>query len=100
MKKIIFLLSILLLISGCSAKQAGRIAPVPNNGSDMDNIQSDNTTNNMDKNKGIEMENSASLYSQAIMKTNLGDIKIKFYAAESPLTVNNFLNLAKNKFYD
>ncbi|MBT4277754.1 peptidylprolyl isomerase [Candidatus Falkowbacteria bacterium] len=34
------------------------------------------------------------------MKTNLGDIKIKFYNSASPVTVNNFLNLAKTDFYN
>lgn len=39
-------------------------------------------------------------YSQAIIKTNLGNITVKFYAEESPITVNNFLNLAKAGFYN
>ena len=39
-------------------------------------------------------------YSQALIKTNYGDIKVKFYGADSPTTVNNFLNLAKAGFYD
>ncbi|MDA3839523.1 MAG: peptidylprolyl isomerase [Patescibacteria group bacterium] len=34
------------------------------------------------------------------MKTNLGDIEIKLYTEDSPLTVNNFLNLAQKGFYD
>lgn len=37
-------------------------------------------------------------YSGAIIKTSAGDIEIKFYA-ESPITVNNFMNLAKSGFY-
>jgi len=39
-------------------------------------------------------------YSQAIIKTSLGDITVKFYAAQSPMTVNNFLNLAQAGFYN
>ncbi|MFA5886971.1 MAG: peptidylprolyl isomerase [Patescibacteria group bacterium] len=39
-------------------------------------------------------------YSQALIKTNYGDIKVKFYGADSPVTVNNFLNLAKAGFYN
>jgi len=39
-------------------------------------------------------------YKGAIIKTNLGDIEIEFYAGESPFTVNNFMNLAKIGFYD
>ena len=36
----------------------------------------------------------------AVFNTNLGTFKIKLYAKETPLTVNNFVYLAKNKFYD
>jgi cyclophilin family peptidyl-prolyl cis-trans isomerase len=39
-------------------------------------------------------------YSQAIIKTNYGDIKVKFYGQDSPITVNNFLNLAQSGFYN
>lgn len=42
----------------------------------------------------------ASTYSQAILHTNYGDIKVAFYSQESPLTVNNFLNLAKSDFFN
>lgn len=39
-------------------------------------------------------------YSQALFKTSYGDIKVKFYGADSPVTVNNFFNLAKGGFYN
>ena len=39
-------------------------------------------------------------YSQALIKTNYGDIQVKFYSDLAPVTVNNFLNLAKNGFYN
>jgi peptidylprolyl isomerase len=39
-------------------------------------------------------------YSQAVLKTNFGDITLKFYASDSPITVNNFLNLAQAGFYN
>ena len=48
----------------------------------------------------VKQENLVSQYSQAIMKTSLGDIKIKFYNQDSPVTVNNFLNLSKTGFYN
>ncbi len=50
--------------------------------------------------KGIQLENLAVLYSKAVIKTNFGDIGLGFYPNESPITVNNFLNLAKANFYD
>ncbi|OGF24304.1 peptidylprolyl isomerase [Candidatus Falkowbacteria bacterium RIFCSPLOWO2_12_FULL_45_13] len=46
------------------------------------------------------MANLATEFSGAIIKTNLGDITVKFYAAEASITVNNFLNLAQAGFYD
>jgi len=39
-------------------------------------------------------------YKTAVIKTNYGDITVEFYGKESPITVNNFLNLAKKGFYD
>lgn len=38
-------------------------------------------------------------YSGATIKTSAGDITVKFYA-ESPLTVNSFMNLAQQGFYN
>jgi len=38
-------------------------------------------------------------YSGAIIKTSEGNIEVKFYP-ESPITVNNFMNLAQEGFYN
>ncbi|PIV00531.1 peptidylprolyl isomerase [Candidatus Shapirobacteria bacterium CG03_land_8_20_14_0_80_39_12] len=37
---------------------------------------------------------------QAVLKTDVGDIKIQLNAKETPITVNNFVYLAKNNFYN
>jgi cyclophilin family peptidyl-prolyl cis-trans isomerase len=37
---------------------------------------------------------------QAKMKTDIGDIVIQLYAAETPQTVNNFVFLAREGYYD
>lgn len=39
-------------------------------------------------------------YSHAIISTNYGKIEVKFYNEDSPVTVNNFLKLADENFYD
>jgi cyclophilin family peptidyl-prolyl cis-trans isomerase len=39
-------------------------------------------------------------YTAASIKTSLGDIKVKLYNTETPMTAANFLTLAQNKFYD
>ena len=36
----------------------------------------------------------------AIMKTSKGDIKLRLFADKAPLTVANFVNLAKRGYYD
>jgi len=48
--------------------------------------------------EGIALENLFATYNQALIKTNFGDIKVQFYE-ESPLAVNNFMNLAQQGFY-
>jgi cyclophilin family peptidyl-prolyl cis-trans isomerase len=50
--------------------------------------------------KKVNLDDLASQYSHALIKTNLGDIKVELFAKESPLTANNFLNLAKKGFYN
>ena len=37
---------------------------------------------------------------EAVLTTNYGKIKIRFYNNDSPITVNNFLKLAAEGFYD
>ncbi|NTU98672.1 peptidylprolyl isomerase [Candidatus Falkowbacteria bacterium] len=47
-----------------------------------------------------KFEDLAKEYKHAVIKTNKGDVEVEFYGADSPKTVNNFLNLAKLGFYD
>ena len=37
---------------------------------------------------------------KAVIKTNKGDIHLDLFAADTPKTVNNFVFLAQDKFYD
>lgn len=45
-------------------------------------------------------ENNTISATQAIIKTNLGDITVKFYNEDSPKTVANFVKLASAGFYN
>ena len=36
----------------------------------------------------------------AVLETNMGTIKLELFAAETPVTVQNFVKLCKNGFYD
>lgn len=56
--------------------------------------------NNNDMNIIDSQENLLQQYSQATIKTSQGDITVKLYNEDSPVTVNNFLNLAKSGFYN
>lgn len=59
---------------------------------------SSTVNNNMDRTLNGQ-EDLFKTYSSAIIKTNLGNVEVKFYQ-ESPITVNNFMNLAKSGFYN
>ena len=39
-------------------------------------------------------------YTKAVIKTSKGDITLELYPKEAPLSVTNFVNLAKGGFYD
>ena len=59
-----------------------------------------NNNNNNDMNRTLPGQNDLFKdYSQAVIKTSKGDITVEFYE-ESPVTVNNFLNLAQSGFYN
>jgi len=81
----------LFILSACSNQEA-----VNDNNENEENLN----YNTM----GIFPDNYQDFYSQgyshALIKTNFGDIKVKLYGEESPDTVNNFLNLADQGFYN
>ena len=58
--------------------------------SNVENVKGDSSENN----------NLSKKYMEAVLKTSLGDIKVKFDSANAPNAVNNFLKLANEKFYD
>lgn len=102
MKKIYCLLVAILLLAGCGVKNqtvlnktrltADKMAEEIINANNIPTMKTENSIDNQTDLVGQ--------YSQAILKTNLGDIQISFYGTDSPKTVNNFLNLAQQGFYD
>ncbi len=115
MKKTFLLFSLLLLLGGCSASNSNPAvleSEIDNSTDETKALDSASgkqmPAENIDKlnnNQMAENNTSASKdltkeYNFAILKTNLGDIKLAFYADASPLTVNNFLTLAESGFYD
>lgn len=126
MKKLTILFMITFLLSGCGANNQGIVdeysaAPVASNDSTLlqkiNNIMSGRKSIDLEAakkaakedeaqkvepapNEEVVLENLAGEFSQAVLRTNYGDITLAFYADQSPVTVNNFLNLAKKGFYD
>ena len=125
MKKFLLLCGVLILITGCffdSQKKIVNEKNVPDSsiaykdsdavnkinalkgGTDQDTKPSQkseqNGVQNNEKQEQDQLENLTEQFNQAVIKTNFGDIKVEFYGQESPVTVNNFLNLAKKGFYD
>lgn len=83
------------------------LAPVVKpTGSSKNTMQEEQNTKtpNQFVDNGADAENQLELlsaeYNEAVIKTSLGDIVVRFYDVESPITVNNFMNLAKKDFYD
>jgi len=128
MKKILLVFALLLLTLGLSAcgtktaapSQTGEENPTPassspdeNSGLINDQLNSNtNQTSNqtasntassttMDQKRTLDGQTDlAKDFSSANIVTSLGTIKVKFYGDESPVTVNNFLNLAQKGFYN
>jgi cyclophilin family peptidyl-prolyl cis-trans isomerase len=64
--------------------------------------QAEKSSNNNSNNTSKPMETNIDYtkqYSQAVIKTNLGNITVKLDAANAPKTVENFLKLSADKFY-
>jgi len=103
MKKIYYLLAAVLLLAGCGVKntpvqlEETKLVPakIAKEIINTNNITTMNTENSIDNQTDLVGQ-----YSQAILKTNLGNIKVSFYGTDSPKTVNNFLNLAQQGFYN
>jgi len=107
MKKLIFFLLIgglVLTLSACTNQNNADNALSDDaanlNSAIMPIKQISNSISNITMKTPDQQEDLLKQYSQAVIKTSLGDITVKFYASDSPVTVNNFLNLAKEGFYD
>lgn len=103
MKKIYCLLTATLLLAGCGLKDQTIPTEQKLTAEEMaqEIINTNNTPTIMNTENSINNQaDLVSQYSQAILKTNLGDIQVSFYGTDSPKTVNNFLNLAQQGFYN
>ncbi len=50
--------------------------------------------------KQPEMNINTNSSYRAVIKTNLGDMTVEFFTDDAPITVNNFISLSKDGYYD
>ncbi|MFH1286888.1 MAG: peptidylprolyl isomerase [Candidatus Magasanikbacteria bacterium] len=98
-------ITILFLGAGCSEEVTLRTkdaeAPAAPKPVEVMEEETTNDTNMEEHTRTIrDHKDLAAEYSGAIMKTNKGDITIEFFGDQSPKTVNNFMNLADQGFYN
>lgn len=60
----------------------------------------ENIVVDINQSQSNKMELSTNTGKTAVLHTSMGDITIKFYAADAPKTVENFLKLSTSGFYD
>ena len=94
MQKYLYL--VIILFISCSAQEE-----VLDNNIEIENIDKE-TEMNEDKVYTAVPEMNIDLNKKytAVMKTNMGDISIEFFTNDAPLTVNNFINLSKDGYYN
>ena len=93
MKKYLILF---LLLSLCSSGEETEIKPLETTTSSTigdqmsDKIYDAQPTMQIDEGKSYT----------AVIKTNLGDMTVEFFTDDAPITVNNFISLSKDGYYD
>lgn len=102
------LVALILVFSGCSGSGEKELDQKLNNikfkekESPIETAKE--TTKEVSKNNNnLKQEPMSTQYNEeqtVVMKTSLGDIKIKLFTLDSPKTVNNFLKLAETDFYN
>ena len=97
MKKTILLLTLIILISGCSKEmEKEEVSLEQTNKKDSPIIKELSKDDNQ---KTMDKTQSEISFSLAIIETNFGDIKIELDEGKAPLTVANFKNYLADEFY-
>ena len=93
-----FVLLALLVSAGCQTAAAPTAAPSPTAQSAVKSQGGTPVANRYSAAPAMKIDPKKS-YS-ATLHTSLGDIKVDFFPAEAPKTVNNFVFLARDGFYE
>ena len=95
MKKIIFLA--LITFISCSNESDTLNESVQLNANEQ---EGDVLSNNKVYDSMPEMNIDISKKYTAVIKTSMGDMSIEFFTEDAPITVNNFINLSRDGYYD
>ena len=95
MKKIIFLA--LITFISCSNESDTLNESVQLNANEQ---EGDVLSNNKVYDSMPEMNIDISKKYTAVIKTSMGDMSIEFFTEDAPMTVNNFINLSRDGYYD
>ena len=95
MKKIIFLT--LITFISCSNESDTLNESVQLNANEQ---EGDVLSNNKVYDSMPEMNIDISKKYTAVIKTSMGDMSIEFFTEDAPMTVNNFINLSRDGYYD
>ena len=95
MKKIIFLT--LLIFISCTNESDTLSESVELNTIEQ---EGDVLSNNKVYDSMPEMNIDISKKYTAVIKTSMGDMSVEFFTEEAPMTVNNFINLSRDGYYD
>lgn len=95
MKKIIFLT--LISFISCSNESDTLNESVQLNANEQ---EGDVLSNNKVYDSMPEMNIDISKKYTAVIKTSMGDMSIEFFTEDAPMTVNNFINLSRDGYYD
>jgi peptidylprolyl isomerase len=97
--KLLIILALTLVLSACS--NSNSINNITNTNQAINNQNNNmNNINNEDTRTVHNQKDLAQEYQYVVLNTNKGDIKIKLYTDKTPITANNFLNLAQEGFYN
>ena len=95
MKKIIFI--VLLSLISCTNESDTLNQSVELNTNEQ---EGDVLSNNKVYDSMPEMNIDISKKYTAVIKTSMGDMSVEFFTEDAPMTVNNFINLSRDGYYD
>ena len=95
MKKIIFLTLITLISCSNESETLNESVQLNTNEQEGDVLSNNKVYDSMP-----EMNIDISKKYSAVIKTSMGDMSIEFFTEDAPMTVNNFINLSRDGYYD